>query len=413
MRKKIIIIIMILLITIPAYTTNAANENLNLYSEAAILIDSETGLELYSKNVNEQMYPASTTKILTAIIAIEECDLKSKVTVSQSAVSIIPPGYSSASLLDGEILTVEDLVTVFLVHSANDAGYVLAEYISGSVEKFAEVMNQKAEEIGCKNSHFLNPSGIHDDDHYSTAYDLALIAKYCMENPTFRKIVSLKTCTIKETNKSGVRKYTNTNELINPDSKYYEEGCIGIKTGFTSQAGNCLISCVSKENLELISVVLGARQIESGESTRNLDSKDLFEYGYSNFHQKTIAQKNDIITKIKIPNGTKETRELELVLEDSVSAIIKNDYENQNPTISLNENISAPIAKGQVLGTVTYETNKVKYTKNIIASHDVEADNFLMLIFFVILIIFISLILTTRLFRKRKIKKKKKSKYHN
>lgn len=214
------------------------------------------GTILYSKNENTKAYPASTTKILTAILAIEKCNLDDKVTIKKSSISSIPPGYTSCNLVEGEVLTVSDLLQATLVPSANDAANALAEHISGSVENFTDLMNTKINELGLKNTHFVNTNGIHNENHYTTAYDLALIAKYCMQNQTFRKYANIPTCTINATNKSNVRKLKNTNELINPSSKYYIEDCIGIKTGHTTEAGNCLISSFSKDNLELISVVL-------------------------------------------------------------------------------------------------------------------------------------------------------------
>ena len=173
-----------------ADTTVVLDNNLDLLSESAILIDSKNGNVLYRKNENQQMYPASTTKILTAIIAIENCSLTDKISASRNAIMSIPSGYSNANIKVNEELTVQELLEVFLVHSANEAGFILAEHISGSIENFADLMNQKASEIGCKNTHFTNPSGIHNPEHYSTAYDMALIARYCMQNQTFRDIVS-------------------------------------------------------------------------------------------------------------------------------------------------------------------------------------------------------------------------------
>lgn len=428
MKRKILILLFILIFMIPTCLTYATNNdvrdlivdsdfgnsevsNLNLYSDAAILMDAKTGLVLYSKNSDKKVYPASTTKILTAIIAIEKCNLNDMVTVTKSAISTIPPGYSSAYLSEGEEISIKDLLTVFLVHSANDAGYVLAEYISGSIQEFANVMNEKSLEIGCKNTHFTNPSGIHDDNHYTTAYDLSLIAKYCMKNSTFRNFVSLKSCTINSTNKFDIRKYINTNDLINPSSKYFLEDCIGIKTGYTSEAKNCLISACSKNGLELIGVVLGANQTENGDSARYIDSIALFNYGYSNFSIKTFAQKDDIMETITIANGTKDTRDLDLILEDSLSGLIKNDAEISNPTIILNENTSAPIAKNSVVGTVTYTIDNISYTQNLLASHDVIEDSFLLLIFKITLGIIIFLIVIIMLFSKSKKNKKRKSKY--
>ena len=358
-------------------------------------MDFKTGTILYSKNSNEKMYPASTTKILTAIIALEECNLDDMVTVSKSAISVIPPGYSSANLLESEQISVKDLVTVFLVHSANDAGYVLAEHISGSIDEFANLMNKKATEIGCKDTHFTNPSGIHDENHYTTSYDLSLIARYCMLNKNFRNIVSQKSCTINRTNKSDVRTYKNTNDLINPSSKYYLEECVGIKTGYTSQAKNCLISACSKNNLALICVVLGSNQMSNGESSRYQDSINLFKYGYSNYSVKTFANKDDIIKNIEVKNGTKETRNLDLILEDSISGLLKNDENIPDASITLNDNISAPIAKGTVLGTISYNIDNMQYTKNLIASHDVNKDDFTLLILELLLGIILFVILIT------------------
>lgn len=418
MKKKFIYLLTFLLLfifiiqTTFVYGTNDNSDDLNIYSDAAILIDSKTGTILYSKASEEEMYPASTTKILTAILALEKCNLDDTVTVSKSAISSIPSGYSSAYLSEGEKISVNDLITVFLVHSANDAGYVLAEYISGSIEEFAKLMNEKALEIGCKHTHFTNPSGIHNENHYTTAYDLALIAKYCMQNSKFRNIVSMKTCTINATNKFGIRKYTNTNDLINPSSKYYLEECVGIKTGYTAQAKNCLISACAKNNLGLICVVLGANQLHSGESSRYEDSINLFKYGYSNYSIKTFANKDDIIKNIEVKNGTKKTRNLDLTLEDSISGLVKNNENLPNASIVLNDTISAPISKGTILGTISYTVGNNTYTKNLVASHDVEEDKLLLFIFEIILGIVLLLILTTILISKSKKKRKKKKYYY-
>ncbi len=388
----------------------------SIYSEAAILIDSNSGQILYSKNENQKMYPASTTKILTAIIAIENCNLNDIVSVKKSSISSIPSGYSSAYLSENEEININDLLTVFLVHSANDAGYVLAEHISGSIENFSILMNKKAKELGCTNSNFINPSGIHDENHYSSAYDLSLIAKYCMNNNIFRNIVKMRNCTISATNRFDVRKYSNTNDLINPSSKYYLKDCIGIKTGFTSEAKNCLISCCSKNNLELICIVLGASSTEKGESARYIDSHTLYDYGYSNYSHKILSKKNEIITSIQVNNATKETRNLNLILEEDITVLIKNNEEINNPQIKLKENLSAPISKNTVVGTITYNINNINYTSNLIASHDVEVDTSLLIIFKILLAMIIFFILIHILFVKsKKIKrnKKRKSKYKN
>ncbi len=409
MKKKFFSLIIILFIFIEqmpiVYGENNQSEIPDIYSDSAILIDFKTGTTLYSKNAEEKMYPASTTKILTAIIALEKCNLDDIITISSSTISTIPSGYSSAYLSNGEEISIRDLVTIFLVHSANDAGYVLAEHISGSIDEFAKLMNQKALEIGCKNTHFTNPSGIHDENHYTTAYDLSLIAKYCMQNSVFRSIVSEQSCTINSTNKSDVRKYSNTNDLLNPSSKYYLKECVGIKTGYTAQAKNCLISACSKNNLGLICVVLGANQMPNGESSRYLDSINLFKYGYANYSVRNFVDKDVNFTNIEIKNGSKDTRSLDLYTDSSVSGLLKNTDSIPEGKIELNNTISAPISKGTVIGSVTYTVGDNSYSTNLVASHDVEEDEFLLFVFKIFLGIVLFLILTTLLFSKSKRKK--------
>lgn len=397
--KKLIIFIIefILLFLLFSSCSSFASDTLtlDLSAESAILIDSSTGQILYSKNEQEQRYPASTTKILTAILAIENCSLDEKVTASYNAVMSIPSGYSNAEIRVGESLTVKELLEVFLVHSANEAGYILAEHISGTVSDFADLMNAKASELGCSNTHFTNPSGLHDKNHYTTAYDLSLIAKYCMQNTTFRSIVSMPSCTILATDMHEQRYFLNTNDMLNSKSKYYDEYVIGIKTGFTSQAKNCLIAGYKKDGIELISVILGAPQNASnGLSGKFTDTKTLFDYGMNNFSNKTIASKGQVITQIKIEHATADTQNLDLILENDITALVSNskDLSSLEPEIKLNENLSAPIAENTVLGTITYTIDGISCTENIVSSHSVKASTLFEIIlklFFAIIILFI------------------------
>lgn len=221
----------------------AASEVPNIYSPSAILMDFKTGKILYEKDINTKRYPASLTKILTAIIIIENCNLSDVTTVSYDSVMSLGSGYVNANLQVGEELTVEQLLYVMLVASSNDSAIVLAEHLSGSVEEFCVLMNAKAKEIGCVNSNFINPNGVHDENHYSTAYDLALISKYAMNNELFRKIVSTTSYQLPATNKYALedRVFTTTNDLIivnnnNRVDNYYYKYATGVKTGFTTPA---------------------------------------------------------------------------------------------------------------------------------------------------------------------------------
>lgn len=277
---------------------NTKDKKVDVYSEAAILIEQETGKILYDKNMDKKMYPASTTKILTAILAIEKCNMNESVIASKEAVRSVKTGYSNAAIQVGESFTVEELLKVLMVHSANEAGNMLAEHISGSVEEFAKLMNVKAKEIGCKNSNFVNPHGVHDDNHYTTAYDLALIGRYAMKNETFRKIVSTMECSLsntelwteEHTDKYGERKFYNTNDLMLSNSKYYYPYVTGIKSGYTTPAKNCLVTGSNRYGFELVCVVLHAETTDSGESARNVDTINLLEYGYKNFNKEDIIK---------------------------------------------------------------------------------------------------------------------------
>lgn len=391
-------------------------QNLSLYSSAAILIDFKTGKTLFEKNSTQKHYPASTTKILTAIIALEKCNLTDTVSASYNAIMSIPSGYSNAAIKENEVLTVEQLLNVFLIHSANEAGYILAEHISGSISNFADLMNQKALELGCTNTHFTNPSGIHDENHYSTAQDMAIIARYCMNNETFRQIVSKTSYTLDTTNKTSEKRFfTTTNDLIRPSSSYYYENCIGIKTGYTSQAKNCLISASKKDGLELISVVLGAGTTENGKSGKNVDTINLFNYGFSNYKIEELLEKNSIVTSTTIKNATKETKELPIVCKDSIIVTVpKNtDLQSIKPSISINENIVAPISEGTPIGTISYNIDGTIYSQTLYAEHDVIKFNLYIILGQIIAVLLILIIIYKILSFKpnRKKNKKKKSKH--
>lgn len=383
--KKLMITIFILIITIFIQTNYifASSNPPNITSQAAILIDTKTNQVLYGKNENERMYPASTTKIVTAIITLENCNLNDNVTVSDTAISNIPEGYSIAYLQFGEILTVEQLLELLLVESANDAANVLAEHVGGSIESFVSMMNTKVHDLGLENTHFTNPYGLHDENHYSTAYDLAMIMKYCIQNEHFRKLAGSASCAIPATNKYGVRKYDSTNQLILPVNNYYYQYVTTGKTGFTTPAGECLVSSAYKDNVELICVILGG-QTHNGVSSRFVETKDLYEYGYNNYSLKNLVSKNDEIYQITVENATNETKYLSLLAENDVTVLLENDksVSEFTPNISLNNDISAPIYAGDIIGTAEYDINSLKYVVNLVALHDVESTQFLNYIFY-------------------------------
>jgi serine-type D-Ala-D-Ala carboxypeptidase (penicillin-binding protein 5/6) len=334
----------------------------------AILIDSETGRVLYEKNADTKMYPASTTKVMTALLASNYKDLDEQVTASQNVVNI-ERGSSQIYLNPGEILTMKQLLYALMLPSANDAAIAIAEHIGGSIDGFATLMNEKAQSLGAVNTHFVNPNGLHDDNHYTTARDLSMIAREGMKNPIFREIVSTYQYVIPPTNKQVERNYlTNGNKLISKvNNKYKYEYAIGIKTGYTTKSQHCLVGGAKKDNLELISVVLG-----DSKEFMYPDSIALFEYGFANFKKLEILKKDMIVTTIEIKNGD---RKLNLLAsEDYLLTGKEEELEAIQKTmvITLKEDIEAPVKKGDVIGTVSYSIDNHKQKSiELLAEEDV------------------------------------------
>lgn len=394
---KILIILFLLIIIISNNFTVFADDELSVDAKAALIVEKNTGKIIYEKNSETQNYPASVTKILTAILTIENCKLDDTATVSQSAISQIPSGYVVAPLFIGEQMKIKDLLYALMLKSANDAAYVLAEHVGGSVEGFSEMMNKKAKEIGCKNTHFINPNGIHNDDHYTTAYDMYLISNYAMKNDTFAQIVSTYQYKLPATNKypNNDRIMENTNDFINPKSGYYNKIVKGIKTGTTLQAGNCLITDSSENGLDFITVVLGAKTSNSKFS----ETRKMIKYAYNNYTLTDLHKKGDVIKNIDVENATEETKNLNLIISDDVTVMnnVKIKKDEIKPNIELNENIVAPIKEGDELGTIKYNVDGLEYTAKLLAQKEVELKTYYVEIaigvgiFFIIFIIFVKI----------------------
>jgi len=403
MKKSIILLFVAIFILLNTPFVFAISEKPTILSQSAILMDNQTEKILFAKNENKKMYPASTTKIVTAILTLENCKLDEIVTVRYDSVMSIPDGYSSASLQVGEQLTVEQLLQLLLVHSANDAANTLAEYVGGSIESFVSMMNTKVHELALTNTHFTNTFGMHDDNHYTTAQDLAMIMKYCMKNEDFRRLSGSASCAIPATNKYDVRKYNATNELINPNNANYYPYLTSGKTGYTSQAGDCLVSCSYKNDVELICVILGGKTVNNV-STRFSETKLLYDYGYHNYSMKTLLESNSFVTQIEVPNATKETRLLDLISNRSISVLLENSTDtNELPyEIHQTENIHAPIKQGDILGNISYIIDGVSYKSDLIASHDVEESKLLYFILEIGIALFIIFLICAILFHKKR-----------
>lgn len=355
---NILSVFLILNFLVPIYFSFGTEDNskVTVNAPVALLMDSKTGKILYEKDAHNKMYPASTTKIMTAILALESRELSDVAKVSNNAIITVPSGYSTAHLQVDEKLTYEQLLNVLLIPSANDAANVIAEDIGGSIESFASMMNTKAKEIGCKNTHFVNPSGIHDENHYSTAYDLAIIGNYAMKSENFRKIVTTLKCSLPMNDKyNKERVFQNTNNLINSKSSQYYEYANGIKTGYTDPAKNCIVASAKKEDLELICVIMGAENNEN--SNKFNDCINLFNFGFKNYTYKTIYSKDSVYKVVTPKNASNKTKNLNLLVENDINVLIeKSNYDTSfEAEISFNDNFRAPITKGSVVGTISYD----------------------------------------------------------
>lgn len=346
--------------------------------KAAYVADPVTGKVFYEKNAHSKMYPASTTKILTALVVLENCGIDEKVKVSQTAIDLMPEGYSNAGLVAGEELSVYTMLQALLIPSANEAAYALAEHVSGSVSAFAELCNKRAKELGCENLHFVNPNGVHDDNHYCSAYDLYLIAKECQKYEAFNEIVKMKSFTVPSSNiyKREDRTYDNTNELL-ASGQYYYPYCTGIKTGHTTPAGECLVASSSNDDLNLISVVLGGSK-KDGKNERFSDTKKLLEFVYDNYSFKKITNKTQPLAEVNVINAVTEQEKLSLIIQTDIYTVAPNKItpDDIHPQINIIEDIKAPISQNQVLGTVTYSVDGLVYSTNLVANNDVEKKPF-------------------------------------
>lgn len=378
MKKAAILLITLvtLIFSLPVY---AADLDLS-YAQSCILIDSQTGQVLYEYNTDaKHVYPASTTKIMTAILAIENGKMDQMMTASQAAVYEIGEGGMNIGIMAGETLSMEDLLNAMLLSSANETANILAENIAPTRKEFIEMMNAKAKELGANDTHFVNTCGIHDPDHYTTAGDLAKIARYAMGLPEFRKIVEKKSYTISPTNKhSQWPALPITNDLIRYESDYFSR-VNGLKTGYTSEAGHNLVSSAidDETGMEVISVVLGVKGDLYGTAASKKCqeySTNLLEYAFKNYSIQQIADDNQVVKNIPVKDA-KDNATLDVVTAGEVNNLLPNemaDWKLEKKEFVKPE-VQAPVSKGDVLGYLEYTRKGVPLGKvDLIASESVE-----------------------------------------
>ncbi len=356
-------------------------------SAAYILMDAKTGSVLYEQNPDLRLRPASTTKIATALVALKKGELSQVMTASKEAVSDIGVGGMNIGIMPGEQMTLDDLLHAMLIVSANETANIIAENLFSSREKFINEMNETAKEVGAKNSTFTNPCGIDEDEkdanHFTTARDLALIAKADMEFPVFRDIISQKQLNmLPPTNKHNSWNVLNTtNKLLGESFSYGPDTgdnrnqftITGLKTGSTMRAGaNFVASAVNKDGLELISVILGVNN-QPGRTVFDF-TETLFRAGYENFSNQMIIDRNTIIKKVHVADASDDGM-LDLVTSGKVEALLNNDKANRNieEKVNIKQDLKAPITKGTVLGNIVYKNNGVTVgTVDIVSSRTID-----------------------------------------
>lgn len=348
-------------------TTSNITQEPKINSRAAVVIDRETKTILYGKNEMAKRAMASTTKIMTAMVVIQNTNLDNIVEISKKAAAT---GGSVLKVKAGDKITVRDLLYGLLLRSGNDTAVALAEYVGGSIEGFAELMNQNAENLGLSNTHFVTPHGLDHAEHYTTAYELALLTDYALKNEVFSQIVGTKTYTI--TVNGASRTINNTNELLGNLNGVY-----GVKTGFTNGAGRCLVTSAKRGDMDVICVVIGA----DTKKDRTKDSIKLIEYIFQNYELVNLNEKikehfknwNNINTdRIHIEKATVEKLELDLVTknEEITYPILKGTEDKITINIEANLELKAPIETGTKIGKVI-----VKYEENVIKEIDIVNKN--------------------------------------
>lgn len=353
-NKILTIFIVFMSVIICSGENFACAENNDLSSE--IVIEVKSNRVLYSKNADIKKYMASTTKILTAIVIIENCDISEVIEVSDKTVGVEG---SSIYLEKGEILSVKDLLYGLMLRSGNDCAETLAVYKSGSIESFADLMNKTAIKIGATHSHFVNPHGLHDDNHYTTAHDLALISSYAIKNPIFKEIVSTKKVVIPFTTRNTKRVLINKNKMLNEF-----EGATGIKTGFTKKAGRCLVSSCERDGMELVSVVLNCPPMFEM-------SKNLLSDTFAKYSMVKLISKEEIADFIGIENS--ESKCPIYIKNDVVVPL--NEFEKKNFNIEYiydNAVIPAGTKKDEEVGKIKISVkNNLIYTEKLYTMIDI------------------------------------------
>ena len=349
-------------------------------AKAAILYELNTDTILLEQDADMKLFPASTTKLMTALVALEYGNPEDVVTVTNEAIDGLYEQGSASYLLNGEQIAFMDLMRYLLIGSGNDAANALAIHISGSIEGFVELMNNTAKELGLTNTNFTNPTGLHNEEHYTTARDLLIVTKEAMKNDIIAQLVAEDEVVLPITNKHDrtTTKYS-TNYLLSKKAtgEYYYEGAIGIKTGTTTPAGLCLVAGCVKGDYTYYSVVLGCEKVE-GTSMQFAETIKLFNWGAASYSQQVMLSSSEPITTVPVRLADEKDAVVVRPAE-GITAMLPNTYETTDLDMeyTLAEDVTAPVAAGDVLGELTVRYEDKEYKLDLIAAEDVERSTML------------------------------------
>ncbi len=376
----------------PASAAVPGQEDLNLFCTKAVLLDANHGEVLYDMNSSERAAPASTTKLMTCLLVLEavqsgQMSLNTQITAGETTYQGLTGNFSTANIKVGEVLTVEELLYCLMLPSANEAANVLAVAVDGSVEDFVSHMNRRAGELGCEGTRFANPHGMDQENHYSTAYDLALMMQACLEHDEFITVTTTPKHNVPATNMSKEREIYNTNGLVSSwtYSSYLYDKCIGGKTGTTDAAGRCLVAAARDGDEVLISVILGSGPMEvPGEEKLKQgqfrESRRLLEYGFSNFHRVTITRGDEPVDTVKV-TMSRQADEVNVKPQGSITKTLPKsiDLDDIETDIRLfSKEVEAPVKAGDVMGVMTLSYEGEVYGKlDLVAVTSVERSELL------------------------------------
>lgn len=336
-----------------------------LTSKAVYLENLDTGLVLYEKNADQQMYPASLTKIMTAILVLENVkDLDQETAAYPMWIQDMLYGTNASlgGLIVGEKLTIRQLLTSALVQSGNESAMILAGYVGSGgmadfmprdITSFVEMMNDKAKALGCMGTHFTNPTGLHSDNHYSTARDMAIMAKYAMQNPVFASLVKNYAVQLGQTNKHSDLWQYSTNKMLLTSSPYYYAPVVGIKTGSTDEAGRCVISQAEDNGYRYFCVVMGAPSTAAEPFPNFIETRQLYRWAFGTFSLKTLLEQGELMAEVPVKYSG-DGKIAKLAVKDDVVKLLRNDISSDSIIYhtELPESIEAPVAAGDSVGTL-------------------------------------------------------------